>query len=381
MWKRRLSRTVLAAGTCCAVLAATVTPAAAQPAAQNGSLDKDVAELSRDVADLVKAIPTPEADRLYDSPVDRDTPLRRDTSKPMAGCTQGALLSYADKLTKQLPGKQQQAAGLLSVLGQLYSSGVATDSKPQVFGSDGQYTPRSKATITKLRKFWDIESWNIQLVAWKGTDTASKQKMTKTFGLGFAPKRAAQAAALANKVLFEAPALQGGRNPVLSLNAFSAPEGDLGGKRIALGDGILDALDTLGFDKVSAEAVIGHEFGHQLDFANDHSPSNESAEMGPDAYSGYFVTHANGESYDARDQQEVTYLDAAIGDCMHSHGTPAQRKAAGAWGEQLAANQPNPNRVLPSATMVAKWQKEYPKLNPPSSPAKQARTAPAGTHG
>ncbi|WP_033289924.1 M48 family metalloprotease [Amycolatopsis jejuensis] len=361
-----LGRTLAAAGTAAALVMATALPAGA---AEPPTVEQDVAQLYQAVSDLFDGLPSGAlrgVDPLFRSPIPQVGRQTRATDGPIPGCTEGALLTYAGKLAAQLSPLENRALGALSGLSQLYAQAVSTDKVPQVFGTDGQYTQRAASTVAKLRGFWDIESWNVQFVAWKGTDLGSKDKMVQTFKLGLAPKRAQEAAALAVKVLYEVPAMQGGRNPLLTLNAFAATADSLGGKRVMLGDGLLDTVDQLGFDEVSVETVLGHEYGHQVDFANKNFPRNESGEMGPDAYSGYFVAHAKGESFDARSQQAVTYLDASIGDCHHSHGTPDQRKAAGAWGEKQAANQ---SRVLPSATMIARFQKEYPKLVPPAQPA------------
>ncbi|MBB5896556.1 hypothetical protein [Kutzneria kofuensis] len=362
-----------AAGTAVLALATAVPTAAAAPS----TVDQDVAQLYQDVIDLYNGLPANAlrgVDRLIDSPIPRIGPRFRPAQDPIPGCTEGALLTYANKLAAQLTPLEGKALDALSGLSQLYVQGVASDKSPQVFGTDGQYTSRATATIDKLRGFWDIESWNIQLVAWKGTDLGSQAKMAQTFSLGLAPAKVKAAAALATQVLYEVPALQGGRNPLLTLNAFSAPADSLGGKRVALGDGLLDTVNLLGFDDVSVESVVGHEYGHQVDFAHNNYPSNESSEMGPDAYGGYFVTHAKGFGWNSRLQQEVTYLDASIGDCYHSHGTPEQRKAAGAWGEKQATSQGNPNRIIPSATMIEKFQKEYPKLMPPATDQSAATT-------
>ncbi|WP_410566839.1 hypothetical protein [Amycolatopsis sp. cmx-4-61] len=374
-----LGSTLAAAGTAAALALATAVPAAA---AEPSTVEQDVTQLYQDVVDLYNGLPADAlrgVDRLIESPIPRIGPQSQAADGPIPGCTPGALLTYANNLAAALSPLEGKALDALSGLSQLYVQGVTSDKAPQVFGTDGQYTARATTAIDKLRGFWDIESWNIQLVAWKGTDLGSQAKMAQTFSLGLAPAKVQAAAALATKVLYEVPAMQGGRNPLLTLNAFSAPAGSLGGKRVALGDGLLDTVDVLGFDDVSVESVVGHEYGHQVDFAHDNYPRNESSEMGPDAYGGYFVAHAKGYAWNARTQQEVSYLDASIGDCFHSHGTPDQRKAAGAWGEKQATSQSNPNRIIPSATMIEKFQKVYPKLMPPAD--QPATAALAAAHG
>lgn len=372
--KRLVSRTLAAAGTLCAVVVATAVPAAAAQPAGSTSDQQDVTQLTKDISDLVAAVPElqNEFHPLFDSPALRDSPLRQAgaTSQPIPGCTVGALQTYANQLNDQLSPLDQEVVGDLGVLGEFYSLVRASDQQPQSFGSDGQYTPRAEAVMDKLRSFWDIKSFQIELTAWKGTDLGSEEKMGEVFGLGFAPAKAKEAAALANKVLFERPAMEGGRNPLLSLNAISSTANDLAPEHIALGDGVLDVADALGYDNISVETVLSHEFGHQVDFANNDTRPGPISEMGADAKGGYFLAHAKGEQYDPRQQQEVTYLDGAIGDCMDDHGTPQQRMAAGAWGENVATSQADPNRVIPSATFKAKWEKEFPKLHP-ATPADQ----------
>ncbi|MFD2472875.1 hypothetical protein [Amycolatopsis silviterrae] len=366
---RILGRALAAAGTLAALTVATAVPATA---AEPTSVDQDIAQLYQDVEDLYNGLPANAlrgVDPLFDSPVKRPGQQANAAQGPIPGCTPGALLTYANGLAAKLTPTEGKALSALSAIGQLYTQAIASDKTPQVFGTDGQYTPRATSTIDKLRGFWDIESWNVQLVAWKGTDLGSQERTTQTFKLGLDPKRAAEAGALATKVLYEVPGLQGGRHPLLTLNAFSAPAESLGGKRIMLGDGLLDVVNHLGFDDVSVEAVVGHEYGHQVDFAHNNYPENESSEMGPDAYGGYFGAHAKGEAWNARTQQEVTYLDASIGDCQHSHGTPDQRKAAGAWGEKQAVSQNNPNRIVPTVKMIEQFQKVYPKLMQPKTAA------------
>jgi hypothetical protein len=367
---RFLDRTLAAAGAVAALALATAIPAGA---ATPSTVEQDVAQLYQDMVDLYHGMPASlmhNVDQVIDWPIPGIGPDFGPAQDPIPGCTEGSLLTYLHKLSDQLTPMENQAIYALQGVDMVYALGLASDKSPQVFGTDGQYTPRATATIDKLRDFWDIESWNIQLVDWKGSDLGNQAKMEQTFGLGLAPARAKTAAALAVQVLYEVPALQGGRNPLITLNAFSAPADSLGGKRVVLGDGLLDAFDQIGFDDVSVESVLGHEYGHQVDYAHDNYPSNASDELGPDAYGGYFVAHAKGLGWNSRLQQEVTYLDYSIGECYH-HGTSDQRKAAGAWGEKQATSQGNPNRIVPSATMIDKFQKEYPKLVPPAAAAQR----------
>ncbi|EFL06820.1 MULTISPECIES: hypothetical protein [Actinomycetes] len=362
---RTLGRTFVAVGVLVAAAAGTAVPAAAAP--KPSSVEKDIAQLEREVDDLFKAEDSASSLRegkpLVESPVAGSGRKAEGDPGVIPGCTPGWVNSEIAKLQASLTDVEQRAMSVVGVLAVEYAWQVANDKSPQVFGTDGQYTARAAAVIDKLRGFWDVEGWDIQLVALKGTDTASPEKMTQTFALGFAPARAAAAGALASKVVHEVPALQGGRNPLLSETAAALPI--FPGPRILLGDGMLDLAGRAGFGDVSVEGIVGHEYGHHVDAAHGNSPGDESRELGPDAYAGYFLAHAKGAAWDARAQQEFAYLMASVGDCKHSHGTPGQRKSAAAWGERQALAQDNPNKIVPSATMIEKFQKEYPKLIKP----------------
>ncbi|WP_228708243.1 hypothetical protein [Amycolatopsis keratiniphila] len=346
------------------VATAAVPATAAEPTPT--TVEQDVDQLYRYATDLMAALPQTASEglkSLMDAPFPDTTGHR--ASAASKKCVAGALEAYTDGLFAPLTPLDSKAGASLSYLSGLYARRIASDKTAQVFGTDGQYTARANATIKKLRDFWDIEGRNIQLIAWKGTDAGNKTKMEQTFALGFPPAVARKAAALANKVLFEVPALRGGRDPLLTLNAFSLSAAEPGGKRVVLGDGMLDAFGAIGFDDVSVETALSHEYGHQLDYAHHNSPTDKSKIMGPDAYSGYFVAHPEGGAFDSRSQQEVTHLYSALGVCGSTVlGTSDQRKAASAWGESQA----DPNRIIPSAEMISKFRQEYPKLVMPPAP-------------
>ncbi|MCE7002469.1 hypothetical protein LWC34_06440 [Kibdelosporangium philippinense] len=332
-----------------AVVTASSLTVGSAVAAEPSTIEQDVAQLVKDVEDAENGHAQDIADPFLDVGIGQN----RD-----AGCTEGALVTHVKKLAARLTPLEQQAVDAFTSLGRLYVQGVVSEEQPQAFGSAGQYSARADATIRNLRSFWDIEGRDIQLVAWKGTDLGKQAKMKLAFEIGMTPVKADKAAANARKVLFELPAMRKGRNPLLTMNALSTPPGSVGGKRVLLGDGLLDVASEFGFGDVSVETIVGHEYGHQLNYANDNHPNDEARELGPDAFGGYFVAHAKGRAFNASAQRKVGELNASIGDCDRGHGTPNQREAAAVWGQKQAAL----GEILPSATIIARFTKDYPGL-------------------
>lgn len=148
---RILGRTLAAAGTLAALTVATAVPATAAPqakAAEPTSVEQDIAQLYQDVEDLYNGLPANAlrgVDPLFDSPVKRPGQQAHAAQGPIPGCTEGSLLTYANKLASSLNPTEAKALSALSAIGQLYTQAVASDKTPQVFGTDGQYTPRSRA--------------------------------------------------------------------------------------------------------------------------------------------------------------------------------------------------------------------------------------------
>ncbi|MGW4487593.1 hypothetical protein ACWEOE_27560 [Amycolatopsis sp. NPDC004368] len=357
-------RALAAAGALSLLAFATATPASADTAPS--TVDQDVAQLEQEVNDLAAVVygsAAGNADSLFDSPAGHPATVHSFAAgDPVAGCTDGALVTYARGLEASLTPTEDKAFNTLSLLVEMYAEGVETEQTAEPFGTDGQYTARATAAANKLRSFWDIDAQDIQFVPWKGTDLADPAKMTRTFAIGFSPVRAAQATVLTRKVLADLPVFQNGANPLLTLNSYAVPAGYMGGRRVVLGDGELDTMRMLGVDDVSVEAILGHEFGHQVNFANDNNPADESSEMGPDAYGGYFTAHAEGMAFDATLQQHVGNLNADIGSCNRNHGTPEQRRAAGQWGADQATSQADPNEIVSSTKMIAAFKDEYPVI-------------------
>ncbi len=191
--------------------------------------------------------------------------------------------------------------------------------KTNTFGLAGQYTSMMNSEMKDLRKFWDIQGADIQLVPMHGAEALKDDRLFAltvqfVFGGPYTGEVAPEVADYVNllrQAVALAPGLRGGDHPVFTFNAFAFdPEDDLPGvtKRIVVGDGILDGMAGVGVDtKVGPRSILAHEYGHQVQYADDlfeDGPSTPEGtrrtELMADAFSSYFLIHSRGEALNAK---------------------------------------------------------------------------------
>jgi hypothetical protein len=151
-----------------------------------------------------------------------------------------------------------------------------TESTPgsQVFGYNGEYTHRMTKVERDVKRFWDINSAGIQLVAMKGTMLLDVNRVARVYEAAFVnddgtPISHAQALLFANIVrstLLQSITMDRGNWPLFSFNAFAVPAGGGQPNKITMGDGVLESYKAIGFDDVAPAAVYAHEFGHHIQF-------------------------------------------------------------------------------------------------------------------
>ena len=235
------------------------------------------------------------------------------------------------------------------------------------------YRQQLTGSFRDAKKFWDIQSGDIQLMAMHGEgvlqDPARLSRLlSEVYGLP--PAQAGDYAKYVVTRVAEIPALKGGSNPIFTLNAFAfSGKGDQDPAVAALpdklifGDGILKALEYMKIGDVGPRAVLGHEFGHHVQYEDNlfDSPLN-----GPEATrrtaDGGRVRHLLRDAQprplaqrQARLQAERTFYE--VGDCAFDnpghHGTPNQRVRASQWGADLANSAQKQGHILPSLSVAA----------------------------
>ncbi|GAA1590154.1 hypothetical protein GCM10009789_49730 [Kribbella sancticallisti] len=256
---------------------------------------------------------------------------------------------------------------------------------PFSYGPHGEYTNAVTHTYRDLRNFWDIPSGDIELVPAHGRAMLDPELnyrvFTKVYGLADAPSRVS-ADFVAKQLNSEAMGY--GDLPMFTFNAYAAPGEVLPGigqtpKRIAFGDGVMAGFDLVGLGDVAPKAILAHEFGHHIQFADNlmrtDLPAPEAsrwAELSADAFSSYFLTHARGTAMQWKRVQLFSQLFYQIGDCGFTveghHGTPTQRMRSALWAYNVGNSARPQGHILPALTFFDLFKAQYPQLIAPDAP-------------
>jgi hypothetical protein len=263
-----------------------------------------------------------------------------------------------------------------------------TEDTPQYFGYNGEYTHIMRKTERDIKRFWDIRSNDIQLIGMHGTMLLDVDRVAAVYASGvFGPIPAPVARQIAEIVVAtveDSEVLNGGNHPILSFNAFALTDEDgFIPDKIVMGDGILDAYKSLGFDDVAPQAIFAHEFAHHIQFENDYfsdplalpggEPENTRyTELMADAYAAYFLTHKRGAAMNQKRVKQFLQVFFQIGDCAFTnpghHGTPNQRMRAAEFGFRLADKAQKQGHILTSEQFHDLFVDAYPAMVAPDAP-------------
>ncbi|NEU08019.1 hypothetical protein GZH53_06810 [Flavihumibacter sp. R14] len=250
----------------------------------------------------------------------------------------------------------------------------------QYFGVNGEYTHTIEKTFKDLKRFSNIQTNGMIIVGMHGKMLLDREKVIQfdRFYYGDSQEDAAFWADLITSLVNEFPQYRNGDHPIFTFNAFAVPRTEVGGpvgtipNKIAMGDGIMDGYARIGFGDVAPQAILAHEFAHQVQFQlglydGEGSPEGtRSNELLADAYSAYYLSHARGASMQWKRVQQFLQVFLNIGDCSfdssNHHGTPAERMAAAKWGYSIANNAQKQGHILTSQQFVALFNKQLPVL-------------------
>ena len=244
----------------------------------------------------------------------------------------------------------------------------------QYYGLKGEYTHQLEESFNELKRFWDIRSENIVMVAKHGSMLQDRGKVLKTYKTvyGYSDDQANHYADLVVNSLKKYPEYLNGNHPVFAYDANAIQgKNELGigpyPDKIVMGDGLLQALSEIGYGDIAPQAILAHEFGHHiqmnLGIIDDSKPTperNRRRELMADAYAAYFLSHARGAALPWKSVQRVSDVFSNLGDCnfesaLHHHGTPTQRKAAIDWGFELAKDASHEGHILPSKEFAKRF--------------------------
>jgi len=313
--------------------------------------------------------------------------LRRALDPGDYACGPTEFDAYIDSLLGALTAEQLQFLVDTDALSYAtYDALVFGTSGDPEYALDDQAKQLSR-TFRDLKRFWDVETDDIQLLAMHGEMVLDVDRVTRLLVTvyGLTPAEAAEYAQAVSQVVASIPALQGGANPLFTLNAFAfSGEGESDPlfasipDKIIFGDGILDALDAFGLSGVGPRVVLAHEFGHHVQFELDlfDSPltgaeATRRTELMADAFATYFAVHARGLSLNAKRVADALQTFYDVGDCGFDspghHGTPQQRARTAAWAASLAENARPQGKILSAATFAALFEAELPELVAPDA--------------
>lgn len=239
-----------------------------------------------------------------------------------------------------------------------------TDESTQFFGSQGQYTNLVKKITRSLEKFWDMPD-EVAVRGQHNSTLDDKQKIIDILNFWFVVEPGEPEFLADLFVDFINPQSTFLiETPLLSFDGFAiALDGFLGqGDLIVIGDGLVELASEAGVqDKVVWYGIMAHEWAHQLQFNNfddwypdgpaDNAPeATRTTELEADFFTGYYLTHKKGATYNWQRVEDFLELFFNIGDCSFEssghHGTPLQRMEAAKQGFQLAKRAQKNGHIL-----------------------------------
>lgn len=254
---------------------------------------------------------------------------------------------------------------IMDQLALLHTLYFENSSANQSFGLNGEYTDQLNKTFTDLKRFWDIESDNIMMVATHGSMLQDRNKVITMYKAhyGYSDEKANAYADSVATLLEMYPQYLNGNHPAFTFNQLATPDTTLArvGRvpaKIIIGDGVLQGFETLGYGDIAPQAILAHEFGHHIQYdlgvltrGMELIPkSARRVELMADAYAAYYLSHPRGAAMQGGSVQQFLDVFFNLGDCLFDdnshHGTPTQRKAAAEWGYNLAKDAHKQGRIL-----------------------------------
>jgi hypothetical protein len=275
-------------------------------------------------------------------------------------------------LLKQITGWSREAVDILSneevakmaIFVAIFSE---NSSENQTYGVNGEYTAQLNKGFKDLKRFWDIKSDNIIMVAAHGSMLQDRNKILKVYKAeyGYSDEKANYYTDSLTTLLKSYPEYLKGNHPFFTFNGYAHQEKNYPsvGKiqdKIVFGDALLQAFDAIGYGDIAPQAILAHEFAHHIqydlgikDYGIPLTPAgNRRTELMADAYAAYFLSHPQGEAMQWKGVQKAAEVFSSLGDCLFDselhHGTPTQRKVATEWGYKLANDADKQGHIISS---------------------------------
>ncbi|GIF00724.1 hypothetical protein [Paractinoplanes rishiriensis] len=255
--------------------------------------------------------------------------------------------------------------------------------RERFFGMDGEYTGKLQRSFRTMKRFWDIDGSGIELVPAHGSVLLDTARMTRLLTLALElPEAEAAEVAAALAVIVDQPQYDHGDHPLFTFNAFAydslgeeIPGVGVPTNKVLMGDGMLEGFRAIGLSDVAPNAVLGHEYGHHIQFQRNlfESPltgpeATRRTELMADSFGSYYVSHRKGDNLRWHRSRKVLETFYNIGDCFfedpNHHGTPNQRMRAADWGADLAVRS---RGVHPTLKFARLFEKKLPVFVAPDA--------------
>jgi hypothetical protein len=216
------------------------------------------------------------------------------------------------------------------------------------YGPNGEFTKYVEKEIRSLEKFWDMHD-QIQVLGQHNETLNNREKLADIIWYSMQDLESREDVYWqVDEILFKnklSPMLPD--SPFFAADGFARPNNE-----IVLGDGIIEMFSETGLDKeIVWTGILTHEWAHQVQF--DHfsnwypsgyfdsrAEETRAIELEADFFSGYYITHKRGGTFNWKRAEQFFELFYQAGDCSFSldqhHGTPKQRKQASYEGYLLA---------------------------------------------
>jgi len=373
---RTAAASLLALAACAEPITSTPAVAVADPYA---SLASSEAELAPERATLA----LPQLGQLADAQL-VSVAARAINPADYVCSSNSAINSWIDnEISKSLTIEQARFLTAYNYLADLIPTYEAvyfqTTATPQYFGQNGEHTKTINKAERELKKFWDIESSDIQVVAMHGNVLVDTLRTARTYQLfGYSAVQAAGFARTLRNAIVGSATMVDGNHPFFTFNAvaFTTFGGSVPDK-IVMGDGILAGYDAIGFGDVAPTAIFAHEFAHHVQFENGYGITATQPEMtrfnelGADAMAAYYLTHKRGGTLNKHRVQQFLEVFYQIGDCAFTndghHGTPNQRLKAAQFGFDLADGAQKQGHIMSAEQVQAAFVAAYPSIVAPDA--------------
>lgn len=261
------------------------------------------------------------------------------------------------------------------------------DEDRQSFGTDGRDTRSISRTNRSVKRFWNTDLSNVQTVAMHGRILSDFDKVFRLVEVLF-PDDTEESnrsfSQLIVDIITGSPVYENGDAPIFTLNAFAFEGGPLTPDitipdKIVMGDGIMEAMSDIGYGDAAPQAILAHEFAHQIQFdlnifdtgPEDPVKATRRTELMADAYAAYYLTHKRGATMNWFRVEQFMQSFFVIGDCGFTspghHGTPNQRLKAAKFGFEVAENAQRRSSILKAEEFFERFEDMLPELLEPDA--------------